>query len=115
MAGSPPDVDALDIAALKGLVLELFEKIAARDVEIAALREEVRRLKGLKGRPDIRPSGMDKKAQSRTKAKSGRAANKVRRGAKKGRVSIDERRVVKTAAPPGSRFKSLPRTPIRGL
>ncbi|MCP5111907.1 MAG: transposase [bacterium] len=48
---------------------------------------------------------MDKKARSRAKAKAGRAANKARRGAKKGRLSIDERRIVKADAPAGSRFK----------
>ncbi len=103
MAASPPDVDTLDVAALKALVFDLLEKGAARDAEIAALREEIRRLKGLSGPPDIKPSGMDKKARSR--AKAGRAANKRRRGSKKGRVSIDEKRIVKAEAPAGSRFK----------
>lgn len=105
MAGSPPDIDALDVASLKVLVLELLEEQATLRVENAALREENRRLKGLNGPPEIKPSGMDKKARSRARAKAGRVADKVRRGAKKGRVPIDERRVVKAAAPAGSRFK----------
>ena len=105
MAESPADIDALDIAALKTLVLEPLEKCAARDAEIAALRAENRRLKGLSGPPDIKPSGMAKKARSRAKAKAGRAANKARRRAKKGRVAIDEKRVVEADAPAGSRFK----------
>ncbi|MCP5076356.1 MAG: hypothetical protein GY947_24060, partial [Rhodobacteraceae bacterium] len=73
------------------------------DGENAALREENRRLRGLKGPPDIKPSGMDKKARSR--AKAGRAANKRRRGKKKDQVVIDEKRVVTADAPAGSRFK----------
>ncbi|MCP4932918.1 MAG: hypothetical protein GY927_01645, partial [bacterium] len=81
MAESPLDIDALDIAALKALILDLLEQGVARDGEIAALREENRRLKGLSGPPNIKPSGMDKKARSR--AKAGRVANKRRRGAKK--------------------------------
>ena len=106
MAGLPPDIDELEIEALKGLVIELLERDAAREVEIAALRAEVRRLKGLNGPPDIKPpSGMERKARSRAKAKAGRSANKTRRGAKKGRVAIDERRVIAVAAPEGSRFK----------
>lgn len=105
MSGSPPDIDALDIAALKGLVLELLEKVAELERTVSDQRAEIARLKGLNGPPDIRPSGMDQKAQSRSKAKAGRSANKARRGSKKGRVSIDERRVVKVDVPPGSRFK----------
>ena len=105
MAGSPPDIDSLDLAGLKALVLQLFEAQAALRAENAALRAENRRLKGLKGRPTIKPSAMDKKAVSRAKAKAGRSANKARRGAKKGRVAVDEKRVVKVAAPAGSRFK----------
>jgi hypothetical protein len=103
MAESPFDIDALDIAALKALIMDLLEQGVARDAEIAALREENRRLKGLNGPPDIKPSGMDKKARSR--AKAGRAANKRRRGKKNGRVVIDEKRLVTAHAPKGSRFK----------
>ncbi len=105
MAGTPSDIDALDIAALKALVLDLLEKDAVQNAQIAALRAEIARLKGLKGPPDIKPSGMDKKARGRSKAKAGRVANKARRGSKKARVSIDEKRVVKADVPPGSRFK----------
>ncbi len=105
MAGSPPDIDDLDIAALKALVLELLGKVADLERTVADQRAEIARLNGLNGPPDIRPSGMDGKARSRAKAKAGRAADKARRGSKKGRVSIDEKRVVKADAPPGSRFK----------
>ena len=104
MVEPPLNIDDLDFAALKALVLELFDEQAALRAENVGLREENRRLKGLSGRPDIRPSGMDKKARARGKA--GRSANKARRGAKKGRVSIDETRVVKADVPSGSRFKS---------
>jgi hypothetical protein len=83
----------------------VFPTNAKLRVENAALREENRRLKGLNGPPDLKPSGMDKKARSRARAKAGRAADKARRGAKKGRVPIDERRVVKADVPAGSRFK----------
>ena len=103
MTESPPDIDELDITSLKALVLELLEDQAALRAENAVLREEIRRLKGLSGPPDIKPSGMDGEARSRGKA--GRAANKARRRAKKGRVAIDERRVVAAEAPAGSRFK----------
>lgn len=80
-------------------------------VEVAALGEENRRLKGLKGPPSLKPSGMDKATQAPPK----RGASARRRGPKNARLAIDEDRILKADAPAGSRFKSLPRTPIRGL
>jgi len=105
MVGLPPDIDDLDVTALKALVFRLLEEQAASRSENSALREEVRRLKGLNGPPNIKPSGMDKKARGRARAKAVRSANCKRRGPKKGRVLIDERRVVAIDAPAGSRFK----------
>ena len=60
MAESLPDVEALGPEDLKGLVLQLLEEVAALRAETAVLREEIGRLKGLTGRPKIKPSGMDK-------------------------------------------------------
>jgi hypothetical protein len=105
MAGSLPDIDDLDVVALRTLVLELLEKVAGLERTVADQGAEIARLKGLKGPPNIRPSGMTESARSRAKAKAGRSANRARRGSKKGRVSIDEHQVVKAAVPPGSRFK----------
>ena len=65
MTESPPDIDDLDITSLKALVLELLEDQAALRAGNAVLREEIRRLKGLSGPPDIKPSGMDGEARSR--------------------------------------------------
>jgi hypothetical protein len=56
MAESPLDIDGLGLAELKSLLLQAFEKIAQQDAEIKALREENARLKGLKGRPQLKPS-----------------------------------------------------------
>ena len=55
---SPPDnIDGLSSAQLKELVATLFAKLTELERTVAALREENARLKGLKGRPDIKPSG----------------------------------------------------------
>jgi hypothetical protein len=67
MAGSTPDVDALTNEGLKKLVLQLLEKVASLEAENAALREEIARLKGLKGRPKLRPSGMDKATEPKAR------------------------------------------------
>ncbi len=101
MAASIPDVENLSVDELKKLVFWLLERDAVREAEMAALREEIARLKGLKGRPKIRPSGMEPATDAR--AKEGSAKTRRLRGAK--RVAITEERVITMAAPPGSRFK----------
>jgi hypothetical protein len=100
MAGSIPNVDDLGVDDLKKLVFQLLEKVAALEAENAALREEIARLKGLKGRPKIRPSGMERATDSRPKGGPGR---RRRRGGAK-RV-VTEERVLAVDPPPGSRLK----------
>ena len=60
MAESPPDVEGLGLDDLKSLVVRLVEQNAALNAENVALREEIARLKGLKGPPKLEPSGMEK-------------------------------------------------------
>jgi hypothetical protein len=62
---SPPDLDGLP-PELKELVLKLL-------AENAELRDEIARLKGLKGRPEIKPSsGMDPGTPPEPTGKRGR-------------------------------------------
>jgi hypothetical protein len=103
VAESLPDIEALSLDDLKRLVLQFLEEIAALKSEITALREEIAHLKGLKGRPNLKPSGMEMKAVGRRKTKEGR--KQARRGKKNARLLIDEERKVKAEAPAGSRFK----------
>src|SRR5208282_6752961 len=99
-----PDVDGLAVADLKKLLLEALERIAALTAENAALRDEIARLKGLKGRPRIepsKPSGMEQ-STSGTLSKTG----KRRRGrGQQARVAPVEDRLLGAAVPVGSRFK----------
>ena len=102
MTESLPDVGALGPEDLKRLVLQLLEEVAALRAENAALREEIARLKGLTGRPKIKPSGMDRATDPKP---GGRKRKRRGRGGKLSRLTIDEERIVKAEVPDGSRFK----------
>ena len=95
-----PDLDSLSNAALKALILELLGRIAALERTLADQRHEIARLKGLKGRPQIKPSGMDQASQP-TPPRTG----KRRRGRRAAKGVIHEQRTLKAVVPLGSRFK----------
>jgi hypothetical protein len=99
---SPPDnLDGLSSVQLRELVVMLLGKVTALEQVVVEQRAEIARLKGLKGPPDIKPSGMDKATEP---AKPGWQKNRPRRGKVRPRVSIEDR-VLKAAVPAGSRFK----------
>src|SRR3954449_4909712 len=78
----------------------LAENGALRQV-IAGLKAEVATLKGVKGRPELKPSGMEKGTEP-APAGTGRGA----RARKVGRLTVHEERVVAAAdVPAGSRLK----------
>jgi hypothetical protein len=56
----PDDLDGLSHAELKGLVVKQWEQIVELQRMVAALRDEVARLKGGPGRPSLKPSGMER-------------------------------------------------------
>jgi len=95
-----------ELAELKQIVAEQNQVIAEQKQTIANLRDEVARLKGVNGRPDIKPnkpSGMhqasEKKARKNGNKNGGRGKKKPpRQGAVKDQI-------VKADVPEGSRFK----------
>ena len=97
----PADIDALSPAELKALVTQLLGELAEQKRLTAELRDENARLKGLKGRPRLKPSGMEKASEAK---RSGKRQKGRRRGKSMPRASVTEQ-IVKTTAPPGSRFK----------
>src|ERR1700722_3081552 len=102
---SPPDdLDRLSHAELKGLVIKQWEQLVELQRMVAALRDEITRLKGGPGRPTIKPSGMERGTEPKPPGSSG--DRKRPRGSTRSKLSIDEERTVKVAGPPrGSRFK----------
>jgi hypothetical protein len=98
---APSDIDGLSLEALKALVVQLLSKLADQERLLAELREENARLKGLNGRPRIKPSGMEDASEPKRSAKRGKHR---RRGKIVPRVAIEDR-VIKAQVPPGSRFK----------
>ena len=99
MAESPRSIDGLNFEELKAFAIELLEEVADLKAENEALREEIARLKGLKGRPKLKPSGMHQETQARDKAKSG--GKKRRRGPKNSNLVIDEDKVLEAEGVPG--------------
>src|ERR671917_57624 len=96
----PADPDALSAAELKALVSALLGRVAELERTVAAQREEIAHLKGLKGRPVIKPSGMEQA----TEPKPPRGAQGRRRGKVEPRVVV-EARVLHATVPPGSQFR----------
>jgi Transposase IS66 family len=98
----PADLDSLSSTDLKNLVVKLFEEVSELRRTVAAQRDEIARLKGGSGRPNIRPSGMDKATDPKPAPTTGNRP----KGSTRSKLSVDEERTVGVAAPPrGSRFK----------
>ena len=97
----PPNLDDLSSSQLKELVVRLLDEVTELKQTVAQQREEIARLKGLKGRPEIKPSGME---NATAPAEPTPPGNKPRRGKVRPSVSVEER-VLKATAPAGLRFK----------
>ena len=102
MAESPRTVDGLGLEELRSLIVQALEENARLKADNAELRDEIARLKGLKGRPTIKPSGMEKATEPGAKGQ-----RKIgRRGARRTRLTIDETNTITAQnVPEGARFK----------
>ena len=105
MTESPRNIDGLGHDELKALVVEVLEKFFRLKEENASLREEIARLKGLKGRPDIKPgkpSGMEQASHQKS-SKGSRSSR--RRGSTRAKLKPEIRKIKVANVPAGSRFK----------
>ena len=104
MTESPRTVDGLDLEELKSLLVQVLEDNARLKAENLELRDEIARLKGLKGRPQIKPSGMEKAA-----GPEGKRSRKIgRRGSRRQKLVITETKVVEADnVPATARFKGF--------
>jgi len=95
-------LSSLPRGELEALAERLLAENDALKQAVAELKAEVATLEGVKGRPEVKPSGMEKGAGSEPGA-----TNRGRGGrGKADRLTVDEERVVAAAdVPAGSRFK----------
>lgn len=97
----PANLSELSRAELEALLIELLGDVSELKGVVAAQRDEIARLKGLKGRPSIKPSGMEKATEP---APVGQPVKRRGRGKTTPRVT-PETELVGMTVPPGSKFK----------
>src|ERR1700679_1177665 len=102
----PVDTDSLSFDELEVLVEELRGQVSALSRTVVEQREEIARLKGLKGRPDIKPPSQPSGMEKANRPKSPSALPRRRGGPKTAHRAIDEDRIIEIPdLPPGSVFK----------
>src|SRR5665213_3266085 len=94
----PRETGPLYSGELLDLLVQLQTEIAGLRAENMALKDEIRRLKGLPPRPKVKPSGME----ASSKRGSDRTQSPKRRGSS--RAIISEERHLGCVTPAGARF-----------
>ena len=99
----PPPANFSDLsrAELEARFVELLGEVSELKQIVLVQRDEIARLKGLKGRPSIKPSGMENATGLK---RGGKRVKRRRRGKVTSRV-VPETEVLRVAHPTGSQFK----------
>jgi len=103
-----PSLEDLSAAELQSLVVSPLGTVAQLEAKVAALTKENAQLKGLKGRPTLKSSGMEKGTDA-APAASGKTDRPKRRRdpPKSARLIVDDERVIALSPQPGWRFKGF--------
>ena len=101
VSGPPTDLSGLSRAELEALVLKLLAEMGEQKRLVAGQRNEIARLKGFKGRPSLKPSGMEDQTDPKRHGKRGKQRG---RGKVTPRVTV-ETKVIRVEVPKGSEFK----------
>lgn len=97
------------------VVTALLEIVQLQQERIQALADEIARLKGNKGKPDIKPSPLEKPPPSQAQPNPGQRPGSAKRSKTAG-LTIHETKVLKAPnVPPGSEFKGLEDFTVQGL
>lgn len=110
-------IPEFESSELNPKVLKLFEIIQLQGEQIQALRNEIDRLKGHNGRPNIKPSGMDNETSENKGKENGDGKRKGScKKSKTQDLEIHERRVITPKSiPQGSVFKGYKDYVVQGL
>lgn len=95
-------LSGLSRSDLEALIECLLADNAALQQTVAELRAEIASLKGVKGRPTLKPSGMEQSTEPKPTGRGRKHGAKVH---KTERLVIHEDRIVHASVPVGSRFK----------
>lgn len=108
---APIDVDSLTDAELKARLVEALRENAELKQVLQGLRDEIARLKGVKGRPQLKPSGMEQASSAKPPAPTDTPS----KGRGKAQFVVTEIEVLKVQVPDGSQFKGYEKYIVQDL